>query len=350
VSADAGSLDALADAITHREALRAVASDLLGREWSTDRSRAALDRERPSWPEALWSVAADVGWPELLVAEPAGGGGVVGDLCALTEATGASLAPIPLASTAVAAWLMGGAPSAPACLVTGSPATITTDGTSVSGSWPLVADAGAAGTLLVLAADGDHLSVVTVDRGSAGITPLRPLDRSPAAAVDLDGAAVGAVLAAGDEAAAVWQAAVDRLHVAWVSELVGVAAAANAAAAAYACERTTFGRPIGTYQAIKHRLVDDRAAIEVARALVDRAAGALQAAAPDGGAMTALAVFWALDALRAVPEHALQVFGGIGYTWEHDAHLHVRRAAVLASQLGSQATHRDRAAAWIEQR
>jgi alkylation response protein AidB-like acyl-CoA dehydrogenase len=174
----------------------------------------------------------------------------------------------------------------------------------------------------------------------------------PSAALELRGAraAPDAVVAVGAEASALAVEVHLRTTLGWTAELTGVAAGANAAAVDYARERVAFGRPIGAFQAVKHRLVDQRAAIEVSRALVGRAALALDVGAPDRAALVALAAFWAGDALRAVPEGAVQVFGGIGYTWEHVAHVYLRRAAVLVALLGDHGLHRDTAAEWLRGR
>jgi acyl-CoA dehydrogenase len=141
-----------------------------------------------------------------------------------------------------------------------------------------------------------------------------------------------------------------RAWVAQVAELVGIASAANEAAVEYAKQRTAFGHPIGVFQAIKHRLVDQRCAIEVGRALVNRAADACQHGHPDAAALASLAAYWGIDSLRAVPEGATQVFGGIAYTWEHYAHVHLRRAAGAAAGLGGRAYHRDAVTRWLNGR
>jgi alkylation response protein AidB-like acyl-CoA dehydrogenase len=141
-----------------------------------------------------------------------------------------------------------------------------------------------------------------------------------------------------------------RARVAQVAELVGIASAANDAATEYAKVRVAFGRPIGAFQAIKHRLVDHRTAIETGRALVNRAAAACDDGDPEFEPLVSLAAFWGLDALRRVPEGATQVFGGIAYTWEHDAHVHVRRAATAVAMLGPRAHHRDVVTRWLMER
>jgi alkylation response protein AidB-like acyl-CoA dehydrogenase len=350
VTTDGDTLLELADAAEHRAELRAAADDLLAKEWSVERSRDLLETDGPTWATALWNQVRALGWADLLV------DGTMADLCTVAEAVGASTAPLPLV-TAAAARAAGAPADTPLTAVV--PGTFRAarfdDHVELSGSQPFVAYADVASSLLVHARtdDGDDL-VVTLPTDAPGIAraALRPLDVMPSAALELDAVRVpvDAVLATGAEAAAAAEETNLRLVLGWTAELTGVAAAANDAAAAYARERIAFGRPSGTFQAIKHRLVDQRAAIEVSRALVGRAAGALAASAPDRAALVALAAFWAADSLRAVPEGAVQVFGGIGYTWEHFAHVYLRRAAVLVALLGDRASHRDVAADWLRQR
>jgi alkylation response protein AidB-like acyl-CoA dehydrogenase len=190
-----------------------------------------------------------------------------------------------------------------------------------------------------------------VDPRGAGIEreSVVPLDHSPSAHITLADAAVE-VITTGTHAAQRHQQTLFRNRLGAVAELVGIASGANNAAIEYAKARVAFGRPIGTFQAIKHRLVNQRSAIEVARALVNRAADACEHDHPETRALVSLAVFWAMDSLRAVPEGAMQVFGGIGYTWEHDAHVYLRRAATFAATLGSRPHHRAVVTDWLRAR
>jgi alkylation response protein AidB-like acyl-CoA dehydrogenase len=190
-----------------------------------------------------------------------------------------------------------------------------------------------------------------VDPTGPGVTreALTPLDHGPAACITLDEAPIERI-ADGSDAVHRHHDAVMRWRVGLVAELVGVAAAANAAASEYAKVRVAFGRPIGSFQAIKHRLVDQRSNIEVGRALVNRAADACDHDHRDAAALVSLAAFWAIDSLRSVPEGATQVFGGIAYTWEHEAHVYLRRAATLAASLGSRTEHRKAITAWLATR
>lgn len=343
------SLEEIADAAAALGELRTAAHEILARAWSPERSRALLGRDEPAFDEDLWSTVRSLGWCDVLVPEAAkGGGATLAELCVLAEEAGAAAAPVPLVSTAAAAWLEG------RC-VEGTPLLLAGDGRidngAVSGLWRAVPFGAVATRLLLHAGTGDDAVVVAVDARGPGVQlePVRALDHGPAATVELTDAPAE-ILARGSDADDRLARATRIAQLATVAELIGVAAAANAAACEYAKVRVTFGRPIGTYQAIKHRLVDQRAAIEVARALVARAAHAHDRDHPDAEALTSLASFWAVDTLRTVPEGALQVFGGIGYTWEHDAHVHLRRAACLTAALGRRAAHRDVVAAWLGRR
>jgi alkylation response protein AidB-like acyl-CoA dehydrogenase len=353
VTTEGDALLELARSVEHLAELREAVDDVLTKEWSAERSRELLDGDGPTWAIELWPRLCDLGWAELLV------DGSVADFCVVAEAVGAATAPIPFVTAAVATWAGVPRPSHGGTAVV-VPGTMVADATAdgdvvLTGEQLLVPYADVADRLLVSARVGDGDEVVVAfaaDRVGIERDPIRTLDVAPAATV-----AVQEVAASGDEilakdgaGAALAREAELRLTIGWTAELTGVAAAANDAAVAYARQRIAFGRPIGQFQAIKHRLVDQRAAIEVSRALVGRAAIALDTDAPDRAALVALAAFWAGDSLRSVPEGAIQVFGGIGYTWEHVAHVYLRRAAVLTALLSPRAVHRDTAAAWLRAR
>jgi alkylation response protein AidB-like acyl-CoA dehydrogenase len=349
VTTDDDSLLELADAADHLAELRAAADAILAKEWSPERSRDLLDADGPRWAVALWGQLRDLGWADLLI------DGSVADLCAVAEAVGASTAPVPLVTAAVA---RGAGVTDAAGLTVSVPGEFAArrdgDRLEVFGSQALVPYADVADRLLVSARgdEGDLVALLSVDANGVECAPVHPLDGMPSATVELRGVRVpdDIVLATGSDATILAEEIRLRRVLAWSAELTGVAAAANRAAVEYARQRVAFGRPIGQFQAIKHRLVDQRAAIEVSRALVGRATSALGAVAPDRAGLVALAAFWAGDTLRAVPEGAIQVFGGIGYTWGHVAHVYLRRAAVLAALLGDRATHRDVAADWLRHR
>jgi alkylation response protein AidB-like acyl-CoA dehydrogenase len=349
VTTDGDALLELARAVEHLAELRESVDDVLTKEWSAERSRDLLDGDGPTWAAELWPRLCALGWADLLV------DGTVADFCVVAEAVGASTAPVPFVSAAVATW--AGATGASPVVVPGTiAAAVAPDGgVALDGEQLLVPYADVADRVLVTARDGAGADVVVaLAAAHDGVerAPLRTLDAAPAATVTFRNALASAdeILATGDSATALAREAGLRLTLGWTAELTGVAAAANDAAVEYAKQRIAFDRPIGQFQAIKHRLVDQRAAIEVSRALVGRAAMALDADAPDRGALVALAAFWAGDSLRAVPEGAIQVFGGIGYTWEHVAHVYLRRAAVLTALIGPRAAHRDTATDWLRRR
>ena len=118
------------------------------------------------------------------------------------------------------------------------------------------------------------------------------------------------------------------------AELVGVAQAALEMAASYAKERVQFGKPIGSYQAIKHQLANAWMGVDNARLAVWYAAAALDGGLPDARFACAVADFTAIEGALQSTRTALQVHGGMGFTWEHDAHLYLKRAQHLAARLG----------------
>jgi alkylation response protein AidB-like acyl-CoA dehydrogenase len=345
----AASLTEIADVAGDLAQLRMAADDILRQAWSPAQTLALLDQPGPAFDERLWRTVRDVGWPDVLVSEAAnGGGGTLRELAVLAEAAGAAAAPLPLASAAAAAWCEDRCVDG-ITLVLNEPLEL--NGETVSGSIPFVSFGAAATRILVMAVSAERAVLAIVDPLANGVTREleHPLDHNPAATFTLDETPV-ALLAEGEEAVQRHRDARLRVLVGEVAQLVGIASAANAAATEYAKVRVAFGRPIGSFQAIKHNLVDQRSAIEVGRALVNRAADACQEGDPDAPALTSLAAFWAMEALRPVPERATQVFGGIAYTWEHEAHVHLRRAVVTAAGLGSRAEHRQAVTNWLAAR
>lgn len=344
------SLDEIADTAAELAELRSTADQILNQVWTVERSRALLDGPPAAFDEQLWKTVLDLGWPDVLVAEAhGGGGGGLRELCVLAEAAGAAALPVPLASAAAAAWCEQRCAAGLTVILDDVGATVSEG--EVNGTWPLVPYGGAADQLLVLGwRDGQPLlGVVDTPAPGVGRQPEQPLDHSPAARITLVDAPLRAV-ASGAKAVEQHRDALRRDRLATVAELIGIAGAANDAAVEYAKVRVTFGRPIGSRQAIKHRLVDQRSVIEIARALVNRAADAIELQHPDAAALFSLACFWAIDSLRRVPEGAMQVFGGIAYTWEHQAHVHLRRAASRVAALGSRAEHRAVVTEWLQTR
>jgi alkylation response protein AidB-like acyl-CoA dehydrogenase len=130
--------------------------------------------------------------------------------------------------------------------------------------------------------------------------------------------------------------------VAHSAELLGASAKVLDLAVEYAKERVQFGRPIGSFQAIKHRCADMLVDVEGMRSAVYHAAWALGAGDPDRSVAASTAKAWCSDASRRVMASGLQVHGGIGFTWEHDLHLYVKRAQLDGITFGDATHHRDR--------
>lgn len=221
------------------------------------------------------------------------------------------------------------------------------DFTAVTGTLPVVPDGAVAGLLIAPAASPAGADWVAVDLREAADrvvrTPLTGTDHSHGYA-DVELREAAGTRLRGD-AAVPWEFAEDVATLLLAAEQIGVAAGCLDRAVAYAAERTQFGRIIGTYQAISHRLAETAVDVESGRGLVHLATAALvdgrvddlRRLAPLAGALASRVSLAAADTL-------IQVHGGIGFTWEHDAHLYFRRARSLAAWFGSAPALEDLAA------
>jgi alkylation response protein AidB-like acyl-CoA dehydrogenase len=142
--------------------------------------------------------------------------------------------------------------------------------------------------------------------------------------------------------AAAVQAHLDRGALFHAAEMLGCAEAVMWLAVGYARDRHQFGRPIGSFQAVKHRCADMLVDVEGMRSAVYHAAWALGAGDPEASVAASTAKIWCSDAGLRVAESALQVHGGIGFTWESDVHLHLKRAQLDQVAFGDAAHHRAR--------
>src|SRR5205085_4817547 len=159
----------------------------------------------------------------------------------------------------------------------------------------------------------------------------------------LDGAQV---LGQGDVA----QRFVERGATAYAAELLGAAQHMLDESAQYAKERVQFDRPIGSFQAVKHRLADMLVDVEGMRSAVYWAAWCIAAGHPDASVAASTAKVWCSDAARRVMASGLQVHGGIGFTWEHDLHLYLKRCQLDEVSFGDAAFHRERLARLLRAR
>jgi alkylation response protein AidB-like acyl-CoA dehydrogenase len=272
---------------------------------------------------------ADIGFLGITVPEPAGGaGGSLLDLAVVAEQGGAVLAGPSLLTAARAAVLLAGSPDLAAQLADGSAALAVVDG-PVTGSSPSIDAAGA--TLFLGLDDG----ALVVGEGEAAAGP--PLDATRGlASVRLTSRRVLA-----EDAAQLWARARQVAAVVLAAEDLGTADAAVQMAVGYAQQRETFGRRIGSYQSVKHMLVDAWVGVDQLRSLVWWAAWAADAAPEELPLAASAAKAHAAEVLERAAETCIQVHGGIGFTWEHDAHLYWRRAKVDRLLLGDAAEHLD---------
>jgi acyl-CoA dehydrogenase len=331
---------------------------------------ALLDRNRPvdAADPDVWSALVEFGLPGLAVDESLGGSGARPRLLyAAIEEAAKALAPAPLVSTvtaldvalrcgakALVARITGGTAAAFAVAandsgwVTSGPELPEWDGAGLNGVIPIVAGAPHAEVLVVLArvAGGAGEVLVAVDAAADGVDVVahQPLDLTGSiGAVTFSGAA-GEVLADGTDVPPVLRDAYRNAVLAVAADSIGVGSRALALAVDWARERHQFGRPIGSFQAVSHRCADMLVALEGARGQVLAAA---EVDLDESGYLVDLAGAAALDAGIAATEGALQIHGGIGFTWEHPIHLLLRRAQADAVLIGRADALRDRAAGQV---
>ena len=225
---------------------------------------------------------------------------------------------------------------------------------SASGSWRLdgrksfVLDGHTAGLILVVARTGDDLSLfaVAADAGPAGSggltrTALPTLDQTrKLARIDFDSVPATLIGSAGDGAAVLGHT-LDVAAVAQAAEQLGGAQRALDMAVEYAKVRHQFGRPIGSFQAIKHRCADLLVEVESLRSAVQYAAAAVAENSAEVPTVASLVKAYASDVYFHVAAENIQIHGGIGFTWEHDAHLYFKRAKASELFLGDASYHRE---------
>ena len=328
---------------------------------------ALLDRKRPvDAPEPeVWSALVEFGLPGLAVDESLGGAGARPRLLyAAIEEAAKALTPAPLVATvtaldvalhcgakALVQRITGGTAAAFAVpvndsgWVTSGPELPEWDGADLSGVVPIVAGAPHAEVLVVLArvAGGAGEVLVAVDASADGVDVAahQPLDLTATIGAVTFSRAAGEVLADGTDVPPVLRNAYRQAVLAVAADSIGVGSRALAMAVDWARERHQFGRPIGSFQAVSHRCADMLVALEGARSQVLAAA---EADLGESGYLADLAAAAALDAGVAATEGALQIHGGIGFTWEHPVHLLLRRAQANAVLIGRADALRDRAA------
>ncbi len=314
----------------------------------------------------VWSAMADQGWLALEVPEADGGLGLgTVEVAVLCEQLGRRLVPAPYVPSVLALGALGGddarADSASKewreALAEGTAVGCVVfapgpDRVSVSGSGESVRLSGRTGpTLFAPSAD---VAVVVTDMGVYAIDlrtegrpdPLPAMDRTrELGEFDFDGTPARQM---GGPDAAAW--VLDRAATLVSAEMLGAADRVLSMSVEYAKDRVQFGKPIGSFQAIKHMLADALVDVEGMRSTVYYAAWCASADDRDRSLSASMAKAWCSDASRRVMASGLQVHGGIGFTWEHDMHLYLKRAQLDQVSFGDAAFHRDRIATLLRAR
>jgi alkylation response protein AidB-like acyl-CoA dehydrogenase len=319
-----------------QQALRAAARDYLADRYPTERVVELVESEA-GWDPKSWTEFTEMGWldAELGVLEHA----------VLAEETGRALYPGPLWTTLALARPAGYDGDGPATLAVAEPDGPLTiadaasckaraDGNQVSGNKVFVPDLAIASAVAAVAGDGIY--VVPTDGSGVTVTPRSTMDHSRRyAELTLDNASARRV--SGPEVFAT----VRRRALAFLAcEAVGVAQRALETATEHAKNRQAFDRPIGTFQAVSHQIADVFTQVELARSLAYWAAWAVDAEDERADLACAAAKSAAAEAAVFACERAIQVLGGIGFTWEHYLHRYYKRAQWIDSYEGYAAKHR----------
>jgi alkylation response protein AidB-like acyl-CoA dehydrogenase len=212
---------------------------------------------------------------------------------------------------------------------------------------PGVADALPAEVLLV-PADGVPYGLYAVRAADLTSAPVVSLDMTRQLADLTLEDAPGRLVAAGQAAERAVAAALGAGAAMLASELLGLADRCLELTVGYLKERRQFGRPVGSFQALKHRVADVWVAVTQARAAARYAAGCLAAADPDAAVAVALAKAACSDAATLAAQECVQLHGGIGFTWEHQAHLYLKRAKSAATGYGTADRHRQLLAGLVD--
>jgi alkylation response protein AidB-like acyl-CoA dehydrogenase len=350
--------------------LREQARSLLAARFSEDRVTELAGSEE-GWDPKAWSEIAELGWLGLSAPESAGGSGM-GFLeeIVLFEELGRSLVPGPFFSTVGLSLpalekneeLLGRAVSGEATFTLawaepGGSALLKdalgpgeTKAELEGGSWALTGaktlgpDLAAVSHVLVTASAPGGVGIWAIDKADGTTRSLSTLDTTRRLGdLDLRGTQ-GTLVVAPGEAADVLELIRLRALAALSVEAVGVAQRALEFALTHAKERTQFGKPIGSYQAVSHQVADSYVALELARSLAYWAAWCVAEGDAQAPIATASAKAVAAEAAVEGCERAIQVLGGIGFTWEHFAHRLYKRAQWIESFDGFGSTHRARVA------
>jgi len=313
-----------------QRAIKETARDLLAKRFKLERLRELA--ESKSYADDAWKEISELGWPGIFIDEENGGQGLgLLELVILLEEAGYVLAPMPFLSNAAAGLVLQEVGATDRLAGVASGESRGTVGIVKDGRAALVPDADSADFIVLI--DGDQVSLV--ERGDAEIEAIDVIDPTRR---------YGAVNANGGESLGDAGRSRELIATAVAAELVGISQRAMEMAIEYAKDRKQFDRPIGSFQAVSHACAEMLKQTEGARSLAYYA-GWTAGAAPDEFPLAASAAkAYASDAGWYVTANALQVHGGIGFTWEHDLHWFLKRAKTDGVLYGSARDYRERVA------
>ncbi len=356
-----------------QRALQDAASTLLDDRCPMTRVRQVAD-ETGQLDDLLWAAMAEQGWLAVELPEAVGGLGLgLVETVVLCEQVGRHLAPVPFLGTvltgvalasaladgeiepttalgevAVETWIeqLGAGDVVGAVAWSRRPGAVTAR-RDVGGGWTLSGRT----DLVVYGPSADVVAVFAEAEGSPALFALAPLGpERPRAEPAMDRTRSVGWLALDDRRALRLGGPdragdlLDRAAVAVSAEMLGAADRVLEMTVAYAKDRVQFGRPIGGFQAVKHRCADMLVDVEGMRSATYYAGWAVGAGDPEAPAASSVAKVWSSDAARRVMASGLQVHGGIGFTWEHDLHLFLKRSQLDQMSFGDAGLHRERLA------
>ncbi|MBB5156559.1 acyl-CoA dehydrogenase family protein [Saccharopolyspora phatthalungensis] len=335
-------------------------------DWTAVLARCETDEP---YDLALWrTLAGELGLASLLVSEELGGAGAsTRELSVVAEEIGRSVAPVPFLSNLLTTATLVACADEPRVrellpqFIDGSrlgtvavglttvpysafPQSVKAEGTALSGSVSAVVDLEVADYVVVPAVDADGAALYLVDASVSGVSrsATTPLDLTRRfGTITLD-RAVGERIASGADAERILRQALVTTAGLLAAEQVGLAQKCLDVTVEYAKTRYQFGRQIGSFQAIKHRLADLWAGVSSARAVARNAADTLARGDDETELAVAIAQAYCSDLVVLAAEEHLQLHGGIGMTWEHPAHLYLGRAKSSQLAFGIADHHRQR--------
>jgi len=354
--------------------LQEEARKFFDKEGGLSSARKVMDESQDADHE-LWNKIIELGWNAIRIPETYDGIGLGHlELCVIAEELGRSLAPVPFSSSVyffTEAIIKYGSEEIKANLlpklVTGevvgtyaiaeashqateSNLTLTSSGDMLNGAKIAVPDSGIASHIIVVAASsqGTELRLVDLKDPSITITPQKNIDTSKAFFKIEFNNTSSQLLGQSGQGWEYIQHLLDQAAVLFAFEQVGGSQAALDMAKEYSLERFAFGRQIGSYQAIKHKLADMYIAITLAKSNCYYGAGALSSGSSELPLAAATARVSSTKAFQLCSKENIQTHGGNGFTWEYDCHMFYKRSKVLSVLLGSEATWKEKLVSNLE--